>query len=157
MTVVVDSGVLIGAFLPDERFTSEAQFLTDAQSDGRVELVAPSLLPYDCANAALKAVRQQRIDADFAQRMLTQIELLGVGPVPVDPVLALKYALQFGRSAYDASYLALAEQEGVPLVTADERLYNSVRGALPWVVWLPEWRERIDAEAPTGTQGAEDE
>lgn len=36
-------------------------------------------------------------------------------------------------------YLALSEREGCRFVTADERLANAVRAALPDVVWLADW------------------
>jgi predicted nucleic acid-binding protein len=48
----------------------------------------------------------------------------------------LHYCRLYGRSVYDSSYLALAEQEGVDLITADERLLNSVQKDLPWVRWI---------------------
>jgi predicted nucleic acid-binding protein len=48
----------------------------------------------------------------------------------------LQYALLYGRSVYDSSYLALADLEGIDLITADERLFNSVQKDLPWVLWI---------------------
>lgn len=154
MTAVVDSSAIVCAFLPDEPHVGEAQFLTDAQGRGEVTLIAPTLLPYECTNAILKAVRQQRIKHELARQMLSRLTALGIGTVAVDPGLAFDMAHRFGRSAYDAAYLALAEQEQVPLITADERLYNAVKDALPWVVWLPEWRQHIEAKPPGGCQGA---
>ena len=53
---------------------------------------------------------------------------------------ALEIAIETGRTAYDALYLALAEKHGCRVVTADERLVNALRST-PWnsrVVWLAE-------------------
>ena len=54
---------------------------------------------------------------------------------------AFATALQHNRSFYDALYVALALNRGCQLVTADERLYNALRPALPetmlWVGDLP--------------------
>ena len=42
-------------------------------------------------------------------------------------------------SSYDASYLALAENEKTPFVTADKVLYNKVRKKLKYIKWLGEY------------------
>lgn len=46
------------------------------------------------------------------------------------------YCKIYNRSAYDASYLALADDEGISLVTADKGLYYVVKKDLKWVEWL---------------------
>jgi len=43
-----------------------------------------------------------------------------------------------GPLASFPSYLALAEAEGIPLITADEGLYNTVKKDLKWVKWTGE-------------------
>jgi predicted nucleic acid-binding protein len=48
----------------------------------------------------------------------------------------LPLARRFVRSAYNAAYLALAEKNGEPLITGDERLFNAVHAELGWVVWI---------------------
>jgi len=42
---------------------------------------------------------------------------------------ALKLAFVYNITAYDACYLALAELHGIPLLTADIRLQNSLKGS----------------------------
>jgi predicted nucleic acid-binding protein len=49
---------------------------------------------------------------------------------------ALEIATLARRSVYDSLYIALAEREGCELVTADQRLYNSVKSQFPFVVDL---------------------
>jgi len=51
---------------------------------------------------------------------------------------SLKYCKVYNRSLYDASYLALAETERIPLITADKGLYNAVKKDLKWVKWIGE-------------------
>ena len=53
---------------------------------------------------------------------------------------ALGWADRLGYSkAYDAHYLALAEQEGIELWTADRRLANGAQQAgAHWVRWIGE-------------------
>jgi predicted nucleic acid-binding protein len=50
--------------------------------------------------------------------------------------LAHRYDLP---AVYDAHYLALAEREGCDYWTADKRLWNSVKGMVPWVRWLGDY------------------
>ena len=57
-------------------------------------------------------------------------------------------AKRFNRpQAYDSHYLALAEMLGLELWTADERLYNAVKDALPWVKWLGDFQPQGGKEA----------
>lgn len=42
---------------------------------------------------------------------------------------AYTIALQYGRSVYDAMYLALAIQQNTRLITADGRLFNALAAA----------------------------
>jgi len=48
----------------------------------------------------------------------------------------LHYCKVYNRSVYDASYLALAGDEGIPLITSDQGIYNAVQKDIQWVKWL---------------------
>ncbi|GIV76846.1 MAG: hypothetical protein KatS3mg050_1240 [Litorilinea sp.] len=51
--------------------------------------------------------------------------------------LAWELAKQFNQPrAYDTAYLALAQLHQCDFWTADEKLYNAVKDALPWVKWV---------------------
>ena len=78
---------------------------------------------------------QRRITDEQTQGILSSIEGLGIALRPVAWPQMLSLALRFGRSAYDAAYLALAQATDQPLVTGDLRLYNAVREHLNWVKW----------------------
>ena len=49
---------------------------------------------------------------------------------------ALKIAIVQGITAYDACYLALAQQLGTPCVTADEKLARRLTSTTSNVRWL---------------------
>ena len=55
---------------------------------------------------------------------------------PAAALYALELALDYGISGYDAVYVALAAEEGLPLVTADARLMRALDGSPHQVVLL---------------------
>lgn len=87
------------------------------------ELIAPALLRFELANTCVKKVRRE--PAAAREMMISQhshalrlpIQEHGV---KMDEVVAL--AERLNLSAYDASYLWLAQSLGLELVTLDRRL-----------------------------------
>jgi predicted nucleic acid-binding protein len=108
-----------------------------------VEVLAPVLLEYEVAAILRKAVAAGWLTTDLAVEALREISALNLCSVPSNAALyerALRWAERLGQSrTYDAHYLALAEQEGCTLWTADRRL---ARGAQQigahWVRWIGE-------------------
>jgi predicted nucleic acid-binding protein len=86
--------------------------------------VAPELLLAETANALTLYVRAGRMTPSQAGRALSHVLSIRIGLEPLRALVApaLEAALRHGISAYDACYLALAEQTGAVLVTADRRL-----------------------------------
>jgi predicted nucleic acid-binding protein len=125
---VVDSSVVVKWFTP-EVLSAEAN---RARAGGN-PLHAPGFLDVEVAAIAWKKVRKgviTRADADF---ILTELPLLGVTRHPTRPLVppAFDLADRTGRTVYDCLYLALAAQLGGVMVTADEKLVNSLTGT-PW-------------------------
>ena len=137
--MIVDASVLLNAFLPDELHPNAMKVVREHVS-GRVSLKAPSLLPYELNNAVLQAERRGRINHDQADRVIESFAGLDIELIPQSWGESLPLARQFGRSAYDAAYLALAERLDEQLVTGDLRLYNAVHSALGWVLWVGDYR-----------------
>lgn len=127
--------MLLHAFLPDE-MQPQALAMVREHAAGRVHLKAPALLPYELSNAVLQAERRGRINRDQADRIIESFASLDIEIVPQTWGEMLPLARSFGRSAYDAAYLTLAERLSEPLVTGDKRLYNAVHQKLDWVVWI---------------------
>jgi predicted nucleic acid-binding protein len=136
--VIVDASVVLSAFFPDEA-QEQAQALIGDHVIGKVELAAPTLLVYEVTNGVLQARRRGRIDEGQAADILSSFEGLRISLQPVRWQEMLPMAVRFGRSAYDAAYLALAEARGQRLVTADIRMCNAVRAQVDWVWWVGEY------------------
>jgi len=137
--MIVDASVVLRGFFPDEEGHAEAQALIRAYAQGEIELHAPTLLPYEVTNAILQAIRRDRIGPEKGREILTAFEGLSIPTADVSWQQTLELARAHDRSAYDAAYLALAEETGSKLVTGDRRLYDAVKDRLPWVLWIEDY------------------
>lgn len=131
----VDASVGVKWLLSDEGDRPAALSLLDRYAAGEVELVAPDLFFWEVSNAVLIAVRRHRITREQAFEALHLLASLHITPISAGSLLeaAFPWALRLGLSAYDSAYLAVAESQGSPLVTADQKLLDS---GLVWVVGL---------------------
>jgi len=126
---VIDASALMAALLPNEPLKEGARAILRSYVKGELELLAPSLLSYEVANSLLKAERREgrKVGPKVIDEILAEIEQLEIPLVDVPPAQVVKVARKYSIWGYDASYLALAEKEDIPLITADKRFYNSVR------------------------------
>lgn len=135
---VVDASVAVSLVLPDEPFQKAASMLFTRFAKRELALMTVPLLIFEVANALWKAVRLGRIALEASQDALEQIEELRI-PLRNPPAIRiLELAHKYGRTAYDAAYLALALREDVPLVTADRRLFNALQGSCELIRWIEE-------------------
>jgi len=135
---VIDANVCIKWYLTDEALRDKAEAVLNDFMGGGVEILAPTLLIYELMNGLWVASRMRRIEFGNIERSVQRVLDLGFDLHDASQFFptVLRMSQRFGRSAYDASYLALAEREGIQLLTGDRRLYNAVRGRLDWVIWL---------------------
>jgi predicted nucleic acid-binding protein len=136
--IVIDASVVLKWFLYDEVYGDKALGLLTRFVSGDLEIMAPSLMSYEVINGLMNAQRRGRISEDKIQTALSGFVNLDIALIEISRFHAklVHFCKTFNRSAYDASYLAVAENEGVPFVTADEGLYNSVKKKLTWVKWI---------------------
>ena len=85
-------------------------------------LTAPAILPFELANIVRAKIRKRPHDAVVLRFNLVDGLERRVDLRSVDFVAALDLALATDLSAYDASYLWLARNLGVRLVTLDKKL-----------------------------------
>ena len=84
------------------------------------ELYAPHLLQTEICSVAVKKAR--RGAAETAAEALAQWQNVAVELIDIDVIQTFALAQRYQLSAYDASYLWLAEQLRCPLATFDARL-----------------------------------
>jgi predicted nucleic acid-binding protein len=95
---------------------------------------APHLLDLEVASALRRATRRGEVTAAEAQAAILGLAALpGLRRYGQARLLPRIWELRDNFSSYDASYVALAEALGIPLVTADRRL---ARAAEPFCTVL---------------------
>lgn len=99
-------------------------------SSFRERWVAPDLILSECVNAAWKRIRTGELSSERAEEIVLDLPKFVV-LVRFDADLArraLFIAEELDHPAYDCFYVAFAEREGFPMITADKRLRNKTRG-----------------------------
>jgi predicted nucleic acid-binding protein len=86
------------------------------------DLYAPPLLLYELANTTRKKVLRYPDQADGLIAAFELAQGLEIRWVEVDQPRVVRLALDTGLTAYDASYLQVAQRLNLPLVTFDEQL-----------------------------------
>ena len=135
---VLDASIVLKWYLFDETYGQRALDLLHMFITKELAILSPSLLEYEVINGLIIAQKRGRIKEE---KILTAIE--GFFDLQIDLKdlshfyqRSLKYCRVYNRSLYDASYLALAETEGISLITADEGLYHAVKKDLKGVKWI---------------------
>ena len=111
--IVVDASAALAALLnagPARRALSSEQ------------LHAPHLIDPEIASGLRRRVAAQQLSADAGWNALNTWRRLGMTRYPVFSLLDRVWELRDNLSAYDASYVALAELLDCNLLTADARL-----------------------------------
>ena len=123
--VVVDSSVVVKWFF----------------EEGDIALHAPDLLYAEVGNILWKKQRFQGVASEDAQQALAAFQALPFTITQTSVLLsdAYRLAVTYQRTVYDALYLALSLQRRCPFVTADEKLVNAVKPALPLVQHVRDW------------------
>lgn len=127
-SIVLDCSVTMAWCFEDE-CDRYADAVLDALASG--DALAPSIWPFEVANALLVAERRKRLkEADSARflELLRGLPILVEEPVS-DRVLGsvLAAGRQWGLSSYDAAYLELAMRTGAALATRDADLRAACR------------------------------
>ncbi len=126
---VLDASVAAKWFTTHHETDREkAVALRALHQSGRCRLVVPDFSLLEIVNAVRYSERAEAADA---ARVLALLEGLRLEIVPIDWGLLRKataIAWAYEVALYDATYVALAEREGFPLLTADEVMVKKMKG-----------------------------
>ncbi len=115
--LVVDASAVV-SFLVEQGARAAAA----AKRMQGVSLVAPELIGYEVLNVLRRLRASGAVSTEGAEVALRAWHGIDVETWPLASFEARAWALTGAMSLYDASYVALAERLGAPLLTADRRL-----------------------------------
>ena len=120
MTCVVDASLVVAALISrgPERQWSESLIATE-------ELAAPHLMLAEASNLLRRAALFRDVGDEQATQAYSDLMVLPVSLFPFLGYESRVWDLRHTVTAYDAWYVALAEDLGVPLATVDQRLIRS--------------------------------
>jgi predicted nucleic acid-binding protein len=126
--IVIDTNVLAYALLEGPRLEAARRVLRD-DPDWRI----PELWRHEFLNILVNYVRAG-MDLDKAVSTWIQAnEIARDSVLPVDLRKALRIAVRYQLSGYDAQFIALAQTLGVSCVTADRKLAARVPHMTRWM------------------------
>ncbi len=127
---VLDTNIGIKQFINDP-LTPKVNQLFDLLSNPSTQFFIPDLFYIESANVLCKYVRANLYTAEQVIADLNDLKALRLQITPTQKLMveATDIALKHGITAYDGCYVALSKRVEVPLLTLDERLFNSLMGS----------------------------
>ena len=92
------------------------------RSDKSLKCTPPHLIDPEVTDTVRRQVAANRLSAEEGWAAVAVLRRLGMSRHPTFPLLHRVWQLRDNLSAYDASYVALAEALDCALVTADARI-----------------------------------
>lgn len=131
--IVVDTSVLAPLFIPGD-LSDQAQKAVQKDSSW----IAPRLWRSEFRNVLATYLRVQKITLDKAIETISKAEdFLRDREYEISSAAILDLASRSRLSAYDCEFIVLAQQFGVPLLTADRKLMAAFpETAIPVRQWL---------------------
>ncbi len=123
---VLDTSVALAWCLPDEQNVYADDVLEEVF---KTQAVVPILWNWEVVNGLYMAIKRGRIQEQdlFHFELLLSRLPIHIYPIDVDRSFLLALCQREDLTAYDAVYLALAMEKGVPLATLDKKLQKSAR------------------------------
>lgn len=112
--------------------------LRDEARQGYHDLIAPDFFSVEVAHSLSRAERQGRLSP--VDGWALWLGIMADAPVllPHLPLMPRAYSISSAtrHGVYDCVYVALAEEQGIEFVTADEKLVNKLGKQFPFIVSL---------------------
>ena len=142
--VVIDASLAV-KWLIEEEDSDKAQALLESWVAQDVTRIAPFPMPFEVANVLHRRVLRGEISISEGALMITRIlgSRMQFHHSPNLHVRAIDLASRFNQGAvYDAHYVALEEEFGCDLWTADRRFHRIVSPTIENLHWIGEYSVR---------------
>ncbi|MFN8474848.1 MAG: type II toxin-antitoxin system VapC family toxin [Anaerolineae bacterium] len=141
---VVDASVGIKLFVNEPLAEQAAALFARLAATPPAQLFVPDLFFIECTNILWKYVHRSGYPPETARANLSELNRLSLRGIPTSELTAqaLEIAVAQVITAYDACYVALARDLGIPFITADEVLVRKLKNSPFDVRWLPELEDR---------------
>ncbi len=128
MALVVDASTALTWCFEDEVPGNDPRVLKKVHDEGAV---VPAVWPVEVTNGLLQGLRRQRLDQAELTRYLSLLGLLNIQVTEAASEHTFSRVLDVGMAlsltAYDASYIELAQRLRLPLITSDRRMAEAAR------------------------------
>ena len=124
--IVVDTSTVVKWYIPEQHH-EQARALRDEFLNGKHDLYAPALMPFEAINALNYS---GHYDGDRLQEAAHSLNNYGIELIPfgsVGPIAKIMNTVDI--TAYDAAYIALAVKREATVYTADGNLLRDVDGS----------------------------
>lgn len=134
--VVLDTSVVLGWLHEHEPWHSQATGLMEDVAAGALEAWVAPTFRFELTNSLVRDVGRGRIDWRGVDVRLERVDMfrLPVHCQPVERAELLAICRTYGIRWPDAHQVLVAAGQGLPLVTADQRLVTALERAPVWVV-----------------------
>jgi len=126
MIAVVDTSAVLRLFIPDGPIPDGLEKFFRGVETGSNTAIAPELLMVEALSVVIKKQRRNELSPDEATALISLLKQMPIRYSRDHSLLTSthKIALETGLSAYDALFLALAQERGATLFTADNKLHS---------------------------------
>lgn len=112
---------MLAQLLPDENINTVEEIFAGYEQ-GKVQLSTSPLLPFEVINGLKSAVLSKRIEQKLALALVEEFFTIKISSEKLNFEDVLSLSLEKDCSVYDASYLWLAQNHNLPLLTLDKKL-----------------------------------
>ncbi len=101
-----------------------------------MEVVAPTLLIFEVASVLRNKVQRGILEEKDAREIIDQLSHLDIALIYTEDLLDVAWTIGSvlkPPALYDCFYVALSKFLGIPLWTADKKLYSAAKKSFPFI------------------------